>query len=119
MSTIVDTTTLSTAHNSDINVPVNLDNSPITWDGKELVLSVGGYRYVVFAIDEFTRYVFIEFIKLKSEADEAIARIKAAFDAKVYTPVDEDGRVLPSPPYGVSPPSHPIIIELINSYTHN
>jgi hypothetical protein len=24
-----------------------------------------------------------------------------------------------SPPYGVSPPSHPIIIELINSYTHN
>ena len=58
-------------------------------DLKEMVISKGGFRYVVFAIDEHTRYVFIEFIKLKSEAGQAIARIVAAFNAKVGTPVSE------------------------------
>ena len=59
-------------------------------DIKELVLSVGNYRYVVFAIDEYTRYVFIEFIKHKSDAGAAVLRIKAAFDATVATPIDAD-----------------------------
>ena len=44
---------------------------------------MGGYRYVVFAIDEYSRYVFIDFIKAKSDADVAINRIKAAFEATV------------------------------------
>ncbi len=44
------------------------------YDLKELVLSVGGYRYVVFVIDEFSRFVFIEFIKLKSEAGSCVGR---------------------------------------------
>ena len=35
MSTIVDTTSLSTANLSDINVPVNFDNTPIQWDGND------------------------------------------------------------------------------------
>ena len=66
-------------------------------DLKELVLSIGGYRYAVIAIDEYTRYVFVEFIKLKSEVDEAIKRIEATFNSTVYTPIGEDGRVLPRP----------------------
>ena len=36
-----------------------------------------------FAIDEYTRRVFIEFIKVKSEAADAFKRIKASFDATV------------------------------------
>ena len=67
------------------------------YDLKELVLSVGGYRYVVFVIDEFSRFVFIEFIKLKSEADAAVKRCIAAFNATVSTPIDEAGHPLPRP----------------------
>ena len=50
-----------------------------------------GYRYVVFA-NEYTRYVFVEFVKLKSEAAAAVQRIVAAFNATVGTPVDDAGR---------------------------
>ena len=66
-------------------------------DLKELVLSIGGYRYVVFAIDEYSRYVFIEFIRLKSDVANAVKRIMAAFNATVGTPIDEQGRALPRP----------------------
>ncbi|MGA0059339.1 MAG: reverse transcriptase domain-containing protein [Planctomycetota bacterium] len=66
-------------------------------DLKEMVVSIGNYRYVVFAIDEYSRYTFIEFIKLKSEAADAVARIIAAFNATVYTPVDEHGRAMARP----------------------
>ena len=66
-------------------------------DLKEMVRSKEGYRWVVFAIDEHTRYVFIEFIKSKSEAADAVLRIIAAFDAIVATPVDADGKALPRP----------------------
>lgn len=66
-------------------------------DIKELVLSHGGFRYVVFAIDEHSRFVFIEYIKLKSEVGDAVKRIVAAFDATVGTPVDDAGRALPRP----------------------
>ena len=52
-------------------------------DLKELVLSVGKYRYVLFAVDEFTRYIFVDFIKAKSEAAESAKRIIAAFNATV------------------------------------
>ena len=48
-------------------------------DLKELVLSVGNYRWVVFAIDEFSRYVFVDFIKSKSDADAAVARIRVSY----------------------------------------
>jgi hypothetical protein len=67
------------------------------YDLKELVLSIGGYRYVVFAIDEYSRFVFVEFIKLKSDADAAIKRCIAAFNATVGTPIDEAGQPLPRP----------------------
>ena len=66
-------------------------------DLKELCVSHGGFRYVVFAIDEHTRYVFIDFIKTKDKAAEAVARIIAAFNATVGAGVDDDGRALPRP----------------------
>ena len=66
-------------------------------DLKELVLSIGGYRYVVFAIDEFARYVFVDYLKVKSEAPASAKRIIAAFNAIVGTRVDELGRPLPRP----------------------
>ena len=66
-------------------------------DLKEMVLSKEGYRYVVFAIDEHTRYVFVEFIKRKSEVVRAVMLIRAAFNAIVATPIDESGNPLPRP----------------------
>jgi hypothetical protein len=66
-------------------------------DLKELVLSRDGYRYVVFAIDAYSRYVFVDFIKLKSEAAEAIRRIRAAFIATVGVRLDSEGKPLPRP----------------------
>ena len=49
----------------------------------------------LFAIDEYTRYVFVDFVKLKSEAADAVKRIIAAFNATVGTPVDDAGRAYP------------------------
>ena len=66
-------------------------------DLKEMVLSKEGYRYAVFAIDEHTRYVFVEFIKRKSEVVRAMMLIRAAFNATVATPIDESGNPLPRP----------------------
>ena len=50
-------------------------------DLKELVISIGGFRYVVFAIDEYTRYVFVDFIKVKSDLINSYKRLAAAFNA--------------------------------------
>jgi hypothetical protein len=66
-------------------------------DLKELVVSIGGYRYVVFAIDEHSRFVFVDFIKVKSDVANSAKRLIAAFEATVGTPVDEAGRALPRP----------------------
>jgi hypothetical protein len=60
-------------------------------------------RWIVFAIDEYSRFVFVDFIKLKSDADAAIKRCIAAFNATVGTPIDEAGQPLlhhtTSPPH--------------------
>jgi hypothetical protein len=66
-------------------------------DLKELKVDSEGYRYVVFAIDEYSRYVFVDFIKNKSDAMSSIKRIIAAFNATVGTPIDADGHALERP----------------------
>ena len=67
------------------------------FDIKEMIVSLRGFRYIVFLIDEHTRKVFYDFVKNKSEAMAAVDRCIAAFDATVGTPVDADGRPLPRP----------------------
>ena len=84
------------AHPGTLSAPAP-EPGVLHYDLKELVLSVGGYRYVLFVIDEFSRFVFIEFLKLKSEADAAVKRCIAAFNATVSTPIDEAGHPLPRP----------------------
>jgi hypothetical protein len=84
------------AHTGTLSAPAP-EPGVLHYDLKELVLSIGGYRYVVFCVDEFSRYVFVEFIRLKSDADAAIKRCIAAFNATVGTPIDEEGQPLPRP----------------------
>ena len=66
-------------------------------DLKEMVISAEGYRYFMVAVDEFTRYLFIAFLKYKSEAGGQLLAIVNKFNATVGTPVDSDGRALPRP----------------------
>ena len=72
-------------HSSTLSAPAP-EPGVLHVDLKELVISIGGFRYVVFAIDEHSRYVFIDFIKHKSDVDGAVKRIIAAFDATVWAP---------------------------------
>ena len=60
-----------TSHSGTLSAPAP-EPGTLHVDLKELVKSVGGYRYVVFAIDEHTRYVFVEFIKLMSSCSSGI-----------------------------------------------
>ena len=83
-------------HSSTLSAP-SPEPGVLHVDLKELVVSIGGYRYVIFAIDEHSHLVFIDFIKLKSDVLGAVKRIIAAFDATVGTPIDETGRALPRP----------------------
>ena len=80
-------------HPGSLDAPAP-DPGKLHIDLKELVLGVGGYRYVMFAIDEHCRYVFYEYLKKKSEVLVAAKLIVAAFEATVGVPVGEDGKPL-------------------------
>ncbi len=57
----------------------------------------GKFKYAAFYIDEFSRFVFVEFLHDKSEVIEATKRIIAKFNALVGTPIDENGTALARP----------------------
>ena len=57
----------------------------------------GGYRYAAFFIDEYSRFVTVEFLKTKDEVINATKRAIAKFDALVGVPVGEDGKPLSRP----------------------
>ena len=57
----------------------------------------GKFRYAAFVIDEYSRFVFVEFLHDKSEVIEATKRVMAKFNALVGTPVDEKGVAISRP----------------------
>ena len=57
----------------------------------------GNFRYAAFVIDEYSRFVFVEFLHDKSEVIEATKRVMAKFNALVGTPVDEKGVAISRP----------------------
>ena len=84
------------SHSGSLSAPAP-EPGVLHFDLKEMVVSIGGFRYIVFLIDEHSRYVFYDYIKLKSEAQAAVQRCIAAFEATVGTRVDPEGRPLPRP----------------------
>ena len=50
--------------------------------------------YAAIFIDEYSRFVWFEPLKAKSEIRAAFARVKAHFEATVGTPTDDDGKSL-------------------------
>ena len=69
-----------TSHSGNLRTPV-AEPGTLHIDLKEYKLSIGGFRYVAFFIDEHTRYVFAEFLKNKSDVYEACMRVHAKFNA--------------------------------------
>ena len=85
-----------TSHSGSLSAP-SPEPGVLHVDLKEMIVSMQGYRYAVFGIDEYTRFIFVDFIKSKSEAADSIMRMIAAFNATVGTPVDSHGRALERP----------------------
>ena len=85
-----------TSHSGTLSAPAP-EPGTLHLDLKEMIYSLGGYRYVAFLIDEHTRHIFYDFIKLKSEVSAAVGRCIAAFHATVGTPIDPEGRPLSRP----------------------
>ena len=65
-----------TSHSGSLSAP-SAEPGTLHIDLKEFVLSKGGYRYALFATEEVTRFVFVDFLKLKSEAPASALRAKA------------------------------------------
>jgi ribosomal protein L18E len=84
------------SHSGSLSAPAP-EPGVLHFDIKEMIVSMNNYRYIVFLIDEHSRFVFYDFIKLKSEAAAAVLRGVAAFEATVGTQVDDEGRALPRP----------------------
>ncbi|KOO34651.1 retrotransposon ty1-copia subclass, partial [Chrysochromulina tobinii] len=84
------------AHRGTLSTPAP-EAGVLHVDLKEMVISAEGYRYFMVAVDEFTRYLFIAFLKYKSEAGGQLLAIVNKFNATVGTPVDSDGHALPRP----------------------
>ena len=89
-------------HSGTLSAP-DPEPGELHFDIKEMIVSMGGYRYIVFLIDATSRFVFYDFIKNKSEAAATVLRGVAAFEATVGTPLDEDGRPRPRPRFRPSP----------------
>ena len=64
-----------------------------------MVRSVHGYHYALFAVEEYSRFVFIEFLKSKEKREQiaAVARIIGRFNSMVNVGSDADGKPLPKP----------------------
>ena len=87
-----------TAHSGHLHVPTP-EPGDLHVDLKEMknVSRFGGYRYAAFFIDEYSRFVTVEFLKTKDEVISATKRAIAKFDALVGIPVGEDGKPLSRP----------------------
>ena len=87
-----------TAHSGHLHVPTP-EPGDLHVDLKEMKYAsrFGGYRYAAFFIDEYSRFVTVEFLKTKDEVINATKRAIAKFDALVGIPVGEDGKPLARP----------------------
>ena len=60
-------------------------------DLKQLTKSVNGFEFCAVFIDEYTRYVWVQFMKRKSELLGATELVKADYEANVSIPTSPDG----------------------------
>ena len=66
------------AHRGTLSTPAP-EAGVLHVDLKEMVISAEGFRYFLVAVDEFTRFIFIAFLKYKSEAGAELLAIRDEF----------------------------------------
>ena len=78
-----------------------------------MIRSVHGFHYAMFAVDEFSRYIFVEFLKTKEkrEITTAAARIVSRYNAMVDAGYDDQGRPLPKPKVKIINSDHEASLE--------
>ena len=61
-----------------------------------MIRSIQNYFYAMFFVEEYSRYVYVEFLHNKTEREltEATMRVISRFNKDVGVPLDEDGRPL-------------------------
>ena len=61
--------------------------------------SANGFQYAMFLVEEYSRFVFVEFLKSKEAREQAaaVARAVSRFNSLVNVGSDADGRPLPKP----------------------
>ena len=61
--------------------------------------SVDGFFYAMFFVDEYSRFIFVEYLKTKTQEEQiaATTRVLARFNSKVGVPTTDDGKPLPKP----------------------
>lgn len=59
----------------------------------------GGFNYAALFVDEYSRYIFIRFLRRKSDIQRAAKEVIAEFDSKVGFRSDRDGNPLPRPQF--------------------
>ena len=96
------------------NLPPSSEPGTLHIDLKGMMIrSVHGYHYAMFAVDEFSRYIFVEFLKTKEkrEITTAAAQIISRFNAMVDAGCDDQGRPLPKPRVKVINSDHEAALE--------
>ena len=96
------------------NLPPSMEPGTLHIDLKGMMIrSVHGYHYAMFAVDEFSRYIFVEFLKTKEkrEITTAAAQIISRFNAMVDAGCDDQGRPLPKPRVKVINSDHEAALE--------
>ena len=96
------------------NLPPSSEPGTLHIDLKGMMIrSVHGYHYAMFAVDEFSRFIFVEFLKTKEkrEITTAAAQIISRFNAMVNAGCDDQGRPLPKPRVKVINSDHEAALE--------
>ena len=83
------------SHSSTLDTPATEPGDVhVDLKGPFPISAIGKYRYAAIFIDEYTRFVFIEFLHDKSEVIDATRRVMAKFVSLSGTPVDSGGIAL-------------------------
>ena len=78
-----------------------------------MVRSIHGFQYALFAVDEYSRFIFVEFLKTKETREQiaALSRIISRYNSMVNVGSDADGKPLPKPAVTVIRSDHEAALE--------
>ena len=88
-----------------------------------MVRSIHGFQYALFAVDEYSRFIFVEYLKTKETREQiaALSRIISRYNSMVNVGCDVDGKPLPKPAVTIIRSDHEAALEskLFDSFRAN